>query len=400
MRAGGAVDPAPRDGDILERDRLQVVPAGRIGRRAGEQRAPRVAQVAAADRLEADVVDGADGRLAARAQQHEDGRSHVGQRDAAEGHVRHLAAVDRLDRHRRRLRVLDRDVLEQQVAHRPDAGRAELQAVGDARAAHVVAAHDDVAQALGAAALEADAVVAGVDRVVLDQHVVPVDDVDAVVRRAVRRIDRDAADDQVLDLEIDHRPRRRVAHGDALDRDVGGQGREDRHRPLALASRHPAPLVDVGVAVDGASALDAHGRGTHRVDQRVPAVVELGVDRERLERRIVGVVAAAQQRRAGLDAQRDVAVQHDRAREEAAAGQHHGAALAFRARLDGSLQGRGVLGLPVADRTEREDVAGARARGRDARGRGRRRIRRCRTVHRAARHREQARRSERQAAEK
>ena len=129
------------------------------------------------------------------AQQHEDRRADVRQRDAPEGDVRHLAAVDRLDGHRRGLRVLDRDVLEHDVLHRAHGGGAQLHAVGDPRAAHVVAPHHDVAQAQRAAGLEADAVVAGMAPCCPRSGRLAVDHVDAV---------RGGGAEVVVDVEAAH----------------------------------------------------------------------------------------------------------------------------------------------------------------------------------------------------
>ena len=195
------------------------------------------------------------------------------------------------------------------------------------------------------AGLDGNAIVADINRAVVDAHILTAVGVDAVGVGGIRRIfDIQPANDHIPAIERMHRPRRGVGERHVLQRHM-----------LAVVEAHevgsrmcilPCPLARPPVAalsIQRAIAGDGHVLGVFGVDARLMRqscdALELQVNQ-----REGGCVLMEAQHRAGLDVQRHVIVQADCARGVVARGDNQRAATTGAEVSNGLLEGSCPVG--------------------------------------------------------
>jgi hypothetical protein len=247
--------------------------------------------------------------------------------------------------------IIGGDVLEPALRERPqpDGGPVRVDdAVGDR---HVPE------RSAGGVGRQRDPVVAAAEVAIGDRHVFAAIDVESVLPLVE---DADAAEPDVRASGEMDAPRGAVGEREIGDGDVFALGESDEHRALfGVAALGPGPLAESRadpLAVDGGASGQADVPGSVGVDEaaihRLGIVgAEAGIDG------VVGNVAAAEDDGVGGDFERHVALELNRADEEAAARREQDRAAALLvASIDGLLNGFGIERVAVAASTEVKHV--------------------------------------------
>ncbi|EEF25737.1 conserved hypothetical protein, partial [Ricinus communis] len=194
--------------------------------------------------------------------------------------------------------------------------------------------------------LETKRVILGIDQAIAHDHVAAAIDVAAVIVEIGLVVDREVLDQQLVAIEVVLHPAGGIAQGEAADMDAFAIEDADQEGPARRAVRPfgARKMILAAAPVDDPPAGQGDILAPLGEDQRL-VHPHIAVHHRRAAGDTVGIVGkveAGQQPRAGLDLEADIAAEIERAGDEVAAGQQHGAAAFGRHGLDRRLDRRGA----------------------------------------------------------